>query len=654
MVNLRSQLVYWQYYATLIRALAMLYILGYWARTLHDLSRAIPNRGNAYYKYLGWSALESERKVKSDRLWLIKSACWLVFAVVYSLNDIFMLVIDHKRTDTYLGCILAQMVTNFSILGPNVVQFVQRVQWNSLSDFAMYYPEDGAFAAFVLASEICSLCLIGINLQSILALRPDVPVKQLCKANTKDALNRVISARATPTLSLLGHPRDTRILLPRLVACVARFTRRLFLRRIKNVESQLYAFARNSFAVIAIGILIFRTITALLQAQNEFGTRFVSKTCDVNYFHNISVLSDRLIYDSSWPNAALPNDVSISVSVLWNDQGGYGSHNITNCTLEWSQPYAIDTHRQSQNRTMELFSCRGTPDSPVSWPSRRRVYLDSTVYRVEVRPILMDTESRVLDTQMPHIWLANLEDFMTFDDDVNWSSASEIREYIAPLTLLRDSHILTEPNLIVRKFITSSMLKDIILSAKSSYRSLSLYPMSMGSSTPLSSSSGSAATVDIHPTLAAGLMYHQHQAPAGARSATIPWNVCDYIEDYRSSTILDVIGSVGGLFALLQAAHLLLFGRPLFWGLTGAKTITPFGLLGGFCSRGFRRRLREQYHGTSDEDGTDTIRIVKFLRDFVIDFGPADLDPEERLDSVAVPSSSTLVANDRDYAGTQM
>ncbi|EUC55760.1 Kex protein, putative, partial [Rhizoctonia solani AG-3 Rhs1AP] len=178
--------------------------------------------------------------------------------------------------------------------------------------------------------------------------------------------------------------------------------------------------------------------------------------------------------------------------------------------------------------------------------------------------------------------------------------------------------------------------------------------MNMGSSTPLSPSDSNVATAAIRTTLAAGLMYHQHQAPAGTWAGEIPWNVCDYIEDYRLSTILDVIGSVGGLFALLQAAHLLLFGRPLFWGLTGAKTISPFGLLGGFCSRGFRRRLREQYHGTSDEDGTDTIRIVKFLRDFVIDFGPADLDPEERLDSVAAPSSSTLVANDRDYAGTQM
>lgn len=45
--------------------------------------------------------------------------------------------------------------------------------------------------------------------------------------------------------------------------------------------------------------------------------------------------------------------------------------------------------------------------------------------------------------------------------------------------------------------------------------------------------------------------------------------MCDFIDDYRSSTVFDVIGSVGGLFALLQAAHILLFGRPLLWGLAG-------------------------------------------------------------------------------------
>ncbi|KAG8689128.1 hypothetical protein FRC09_012573 [Ceratobasidium sp. 395] len=114
-------------------------------------------------------------------------------------------------------------------------------------------------------------------------------------------------------------------------------------------------------------------------------------------------------------------------------------------------------------------------------------------------------------------------------------------------------------------------------------------------------------------------------------------NVCAFIEDYRSSTIFDAIGSIGGLLAILQGAHMLLFGRPMFWGLTGAKLINPFGLFGSCHSRGFRRRLRERYHHqpTAGQagDAAEVMRINAFLRDFVIDFGPADVDDKEDVES---------------------
>ncbi|KAF8607053.1 hypothetical protein BDV93DRAFT_333276 [Ceratobasidium sp. AG-I] len=121
---------------------------------------------------------------------------------------------------------------------------------------------------------------------------------------------------------------------------------------------------------------------------------------------------------------------------------------------------------------------------------------------------------------------------------------------------------------------------------------------------------------------------------------------CDCIEDYRSTTVFEVIGSVGGLFALLQSLHILLFGRPMLWGLTGAKLVTPFGLLGGCSSAGFKRRLRSEYHlqdsgsGRHPEDIAETIRIGAFLRDFVIDFGPADVPP------VPVASSQTVAESE--------
>lgn len=48
-----------------------------------------------------------------------------------------------------------------------------------------------------------------------------------------------------------------------------------------------------------------------------------------------------------------------------------------------------------------------------------------------------------------------------------------------------------------------------------------------------------------------------------------PINWCDYVEDYRTNTVFDVIGSIGGLFALLQSLHIVLFGQAMLWGLTG-------------------------------------------------------------------------------------
>ncbi|CAE6480875.1 unnamed protein product [Rhizoctonia solani] len=109
-----------------------------------------------------------------------------------------------------------------------------------------------------------------------------------------------------------------------------------------------------------------------------------------------------------------------------------------------------------------------------------------------------------------------------------------------------------------------------------------------------------------------------------------------------SGTILDVIGSVGGLFALLQTIHVVLFGRPLLWGLTGAKLITPFGILGAFGSETFKRRLRDHYHRRSAKDGSIKIRTTEFLRDFVIDFGPADMGPEQQPSQRSALASLTL------------
>lgn len=65
--------------------------------------------------------------------------------------------------------------------------------------------------------------------------------------------------------------------------------------------------------------------------------------------------------------------------------------------------------------------------------------------------------------------------------------------------------------------------------------------------------------------------------------------------------------------------------------------ITPFGLLGKFTTKGFKSRLHKQYRRpvpTSSQypgDVAETMRLEAFLRDFVIEFGPADTEqmPEQ-------------------------
>ncbi|KAG8695372.1 hypothetical protein FRC11_001524 [Ceratobasidium sp. 423] len=167
----------------------------------------------------------------------------------------------------------------------------------------------------------------------------------------------------------------------------------------------------------------------------------------------------------------------------------------------------------------------------------------------------------------------------------------------------------------------------------------------------LNPSNSSSATATIRTSLTPGLMYLRTEAEVRKFPSR---DVCDFIDDYCSGSVLDVVGSVGGLFALLQAIHLLLFGRPLFWGLSGSKLITPFGLLGKCSSRDFKRHLKDEYHSKSTVDGSDTIRIAKFLHDFVIEFGPADLDPESHSSRQLVSSPSPSAAKDEDAIGTQV
>ncbi|KAG8746549.1 hypothetical protein FRC10_004683, partial [Ceratobasidium sp. 414] len=264
------------------------------------------------------------------------------------------------------------------------------------------------------------------------------------------------------------------------------------------------------------------------------------------------------------------------------------------------------------------------------------VPLDSVTYNITIR----STNSTSLDAiRLPDIWFANFGD--TLWDKAALGQPGFMGNFapwlVPPWQMVGGQHVEGSLGLVERKFITSSVFRDIVANLKPTYDSVSLITITTKDLTPLADNLTASAL--LTPSLMSSLSYLSD--PSNFRQdksiSTFMPDVCAFIEDYRSSTIFDALGSVGGLLAILQGVHILLFGRPMFWGLTGAKLINPFGIFGRCHSRGFRRRLREQYHCQPTRRQTDNaaeaIRINAFLRDFVIDFGPADVDDEEDIET---------------------
>ncbi|KDN34196.1 hypothetical protein RSAG8_12702, partial [Rhizoctonia solani AG-8 WAC10335] len=611
----RWPLVPLQCWISVLRLLAALFVVGYLLRFL---------------------VLIDSRSVILD--FVARLVSWLVFWILIVLDDIFMLTVDLKRTYTYLGCVAAQAGINF-FFSAFIILYATPQEMSGYFHFQM-----GGIPMYVLSAIpvvvvwFSSLGLFLITLRPIFAFRSLMPIKHLGKINSKDALSGAISPLSRPhTLSIFGCPRYPPI---KTSASLNRFVANLLFRGVRPAETHTYAFARNIFAVAAICILIFRTVAALLHAQNEIGTHVKSGVCDsrASSSHNIGILMERE-----------QSDINITVSASWSNVVGrnYESYGTTNCSVSWSE-------RNLRNRTLELYGCDGAWTDRLGNYNRfqrqwdnRSTWNKMLLYHIEIRPQSSSSGGgRVLGSQMPYIWLLN---FNELPSNRSLERVDSVQFYQLPWELLRGAHIEAEAKLITRRFIKSSIMKDIILYTEPDYRILSLYPIAESSVVPLNSSNSEIATATVRTSLTPGIMSLRRQGDVEAGNYSDndrSGNACDFIEDYRSGSVVDVIGSVGGLFALLQALHVLLFGRPLLWGLTGAKLITPFGLFGKCSSREFKRRLREEYHSASTEDGSEAIRVGKFLRDFVIEFGPVDPDPELHTSQQSASSPRKVVVGD--------
>ncbi|CAE7233672.1 unnamed protein product [Rhizoctonia solani] len=566
------------------------------------------------------------------------------------LNDLFILTIDFGWTNTYLGCIATQMLLNScfvaSAIGNNVLLSFIYLEGGSET----IEPESFAkiaLGASMLLVGLCSLCLLFINIWPIFVLRRRASIKNLLKMNNKDAFMPVgtmtpLTAKCalgvrgcsrnmtTPLSSLkvvfhylwIRLPEPARRLLSALTQRIGRFFAHMLFRRISPVETKSYAFIRNGFAMGAVVALVFRTVTAILQAQNQFGTRMVSGDCDgYEKYHSIQILMER--------DPSPQIDITIWKSYTAASANASVSTTTTSCNLTVSQTL----QGKFTTKVLDLYICERDEfsNSNISSASMTVGYPTLQVEARRRDGLEFSTASTVSS-----IWLVNaLSTDYDIRDTPYWTFERDLihthpaRSYLPGWGLLPGAHIKAEAKLITRRFIRSSLVKDIVLNSEPTYRTLSLYPIYEIPGGAFNYTNRNIATTRIQVLFKPGLMYFRGYTDLQNFNLDST-EICDFIDDYRLGTIFDVIGSVGGLFALLQAAHVLLFGRPLLWGLTGAKLISPFGLVGAWSSEGFKYRMRQQYHREASEGNSDTFLITPFLRDFVVDFGPVDTEPVHR------------------------
>ncbi|KAH7332742.1 hypothetical protein B0J17DRAFT_677388 [Rhizoctonia solani] len=558
----------------------------------------------------------------------VQSVFMLVMWLLVALNDILLLTSDMKRAYPYLGCIGIQSTISLA-------SFILSTVLSSV--FASYLAVGGYDSGMMLLPRILSAIYsfvsvfsLGLVIWPVLFLRKRQGMSwaQVWNCNTKDAFfirsgdsNRYhsgmperVKRRAT------SHQHMIRI----TVNGLRQFFTRLLFRRIHPVERKSYAFARNVFATLAISMIIFRTITALVQTKNKVNTKVYSKNCEPIYYkqeHDVQVL---MLFPSTGEvgdKLKIQTEVSIEAN-----QGATKPCDQTQLSTYGGGWYPYTLLSYACNSSIEF----KWDFKPIS-------------YRITATS---SSQSTLMYEDMPIVWLANKKE-ITLDKRVVPPF------YSTPWRPLPGHHSEIEAGLVSRGFISSSIMRDLVLNRDPEYTYISLYPIVTLAATPLSNAT--ITTARLHLTMQPGLNYLRNRESFDKVNSNKAYplieswadeRACDFIEDYRSGTILDVLGSVGGLFAILQTLHVLLFGRPLLWGLSGAKLITPFGLVGAFDTEDFHRRLRETYGREPTKDNPDPIQTAAFLRDFVIDMGPLAVGAKQNQEpaelQIAVDRRGTL------------
>ncbi|CAE6504893.1 unnamed protein product, partial [Rhizoctonia solani] len=210
--------------------------------------------------------------------------------------------------------------------------------------------------------------------------------------------------------------------------------------------------------------------------------------------------------------------------------------------------FLIQPRQDLFNQTLELWTCNNSPRAipqTGNYNLKPEAFVDGI--HITVTNQLLGNASALAPNQVPFVWLFNLEEYPVRH---NLTARNDVRTYLPPWRPRRGFHIEAEAKLITRRFIKSSIMRDIILSAEPVYRPLSLYPIVELSSNALNATSSSTelirfsrATATIRTSLNPGLMYFRTQAENQLLDPMVRPEACDFIDDYRSGTVLDVVGS---------------------------------------------------------------------------------------------------------------
>ncbi|CAE7127980.1 unnamed protein product [Rhizoctonia solani] len=463
-------------------------------------------------------------------------------------------------------------------------------------------------------------------------------------AGTRVTPNRTITWRGV----LRQRGRNLSLLRARVLGSTWNFLTNSLFRRVIPVETRLQVFTQHIFSLGAVALIILRVVFLLRNSYEDLPSRTIVKPCTPDKqgsdFDRYMTPIIRGVLMSLPGHRKIPRTTPLS-------------------TLMMDNPYTVNVsmaqeslHSGSTVEPLNLTWVHTKPDQGdlVDWYGLffkgGAMGISSGMvdigyeYRIEKR-INNATAQRLLNGSYtgihrwfmdsgPSFWLGHDSDLL-----IPYLSPPIQPEY--------GQYMSFKTQVAQRRFIVSSPLWDSITGSDPTYSTTTFYSSSTIRREPLRVNTTSA---DSNTTLhATGLIYWPSYLAASKNMIQSQTEgqapLCEITEDYRTTSTFDILASIGGLLALMQGIHILLFGRPLFWGMFGSKLITPFGLVGRLATNGFKKRLQERYHppqpssqagpwqsDTNDPRATANVDMTQFLLDFVVDMGPASAPVPNRED----------------------